>query len=165
MWVFIITAVAAAFPAYLLWSAIHELSHVGMVATTAGVKSWSIRLLPHRIDGRFYWASARWETKRDPTPTEKAYIYLAPRIGGLAAVIMFPFFGAIPDPLVSGLWFAVLGGGIVDLIIGSIGYSEFSDLRRAADAWETSPWALRIPGMGIALVSVTSGVVLKLLLM
>ena len=45
-------------------------------------------------------------------------------------------------------------GGIIDLFVGSIGYSEGSDLRKAAKRLETDPWKIRIAGFVFCLLGV-----------
>lgn len=133
---------------FFAWAYIHEKAHIVAANETVGVVSSQMKLYPHFYKGDFRWASVMYYMKRMPTDKEQAIISLAPRIPDLVALFLLPF-----GFLLSGLdvlqvmWFIFFGGGAVDLLWGSIGYSKYSDLMKAADALKISPWRLRIPGI------------------
>lgn len=133
---------------FFAWTYIHEKSHVIAANETVGVVSSEMKLYPHFYKGDFRWASVQYYIKRMPTDKERATISLAPRIPDLIALLLLPF-GFLLEGLdvLQVIWFIFFGGGVVDLLWGSLGFSKYSDLRRAADALKMNPWKLRLPGI------------------
>ena len=161
----IITALICAIPAFFLWVVIHEMSHYIAYKLTTGVISAKFKLYPHIKEGegpwwkRFRWAAIRVEIPRDETISERFLISFAPR---LLAMIAFPITAlviGIPGVVIATL----VGAGLVDLLVGSLGISPNSDLQKAAAAAIVSPWILRIAGFTLTIISLTYWITLKLL--
>jgi len=146
---------------WFLWTSAHEASHViasGIVAKITDVKWW---LYPHRDEqGNFYFAKVQWSW--DPNtvkPNDLAITYLAPRFMNVIAALALPFAVLFPLPWMIA-WIIFWGAGIVDFFVGSMGISEYSDLKRAAAALNINPNMIRVAGFA----SITLSVVLCFLL-
>jgi hypothetical protein len=137
-----------------LWNVIHEASHVLAAKALGNVKEWSIKPYPHKHNGKFRFAGAYWTWDGEP-PTDGARgcIDLAPRIMDVVAIELL-----IVALFISGLAQILLlifcAGGIIDLFVGSIGYSDSSDLQKAAKRLEINPWKIRITGFVFCLLGV-----------
>jgi len=142
-------------PVYFVWVFLHEGSHVvGLKVSGIGLESWKIKILPYRsVDGSYRFAGYTYKAKRKPNAGETVLIKLAPRLMNLVAVVLFPF-GMFFSGVWSIVWFVVWGCGLIDLLVGSVGYSKSSDLVVASRAMELSPWVLRIVGFVLLLVTV-----------
>lgn len=146
---------------FFLWSAIHEVSHWIAVKVTVPIKDTKFYLYPHKSSsGLFYWARVSWTyTGRRLTKKERAWVSFAPRWFDLLALVLFPLaylfssWGAL-------FWVAVWGGGIIDLINGSIDRSLGHDMRKYSKAWNINPWIFRIVGVVLALTSLVTGLIL-----
>lgn len=147
--IYALTALAA----FFVWAAIHELSHLFAVKQYRKDVQSSIKLYPHRSDGRIVFAEALWNCTPDLTAKEFAVVSFAPRItdilGVLATVIVCHVTGAFGHVLT-----VLLGGSIVDLMVGSTGISEESDMRQYAAGWSVSPWVFRISGFAAAVAAI-----------
>jgi hypothetical protein len=158
-WTQLWVALGLALPAYFLWSLLHELSHVAGAKLVVGVMRWDIRPWPQFQEGRLVWGYATYTLSRTPLQKEEAMILLAPRAADLVGVVGFGL-----TPLFAGVWLAVwgvlFGAGLVDLVVGSLGVSPASDLRRASEALGWSPWRLRLAGVAAAVLSAGAVVVL-----
>jgi hypothetical protein len=130
-----------------------------MVEELVGAHWVVVRPYPHMMEGTAPWwqrirfGGVRYLPKRRPTPREDAAISLAPRIPNLIAVVLTPLSALLPGNWAI-LWLLVWGSGLIDLAYGSIGFSPFSDLRKAAENLEISPWLLR--GLGFLFVSLSA---------
>lgn len=138
---------------YLSWTVIHEVSHIAAASMVGKISEPKIIPYPHftKKDGKknFYFARAAWKWEGGyPSDKKRAFVSLAPRIPNLLACILL-----ILDMvfLSSNLLLIFCIGGLVDLAIGSIGYREKSDLRRAATRLNASPWIFRVVGWVIVL--------------
>jgi hypothetical protein len=138
---------------YLSWTVIHEVSHIAAASMVGKISEPKIIPYPHftKRDGKknFYFARATWRWEDGyPSDKKRAFVSLAPRIPNLLACILL-----IGDMvfLSSNLLLIFCIGGLVDLAIGSIGYREKSDLRRAATRLNVSPWIFRVVGWVIVL--------------
>lgn len=141
-------ALLAAFAAYCLWAAVHELSHALCAKAWAGAHSFQFRLWPHCCGSGFRWASVRYVPTRKRTGCQRALSALAPRLPDAAAAVALPWLADLP------LWISVLvGAGLVDLATGSIGRSSRSDLRVASRCLGINPWWLRAGGFLIVAAS------------
>lgn len=150
----IILGVILAIASYFAWTAIHEFSHLFMAKKLVGVNKWKMKLYPHRAeDGSLRWGAVWYWMDRQPTDKEQAAISLAPRAPDLLAAGLFAAGGLLSGPLAI-LWFVFWGAGVVDLVNGSIGKSELSDLKRAAKALKKNPWWIRLAGFGTAVASI-----------
>jgi hypothetical protein len=142
---------------FFTWCYIHEKAHVLMVKYLVGLQWAEIKPYPHvdKVAG-FRWAGCRYLPERNPTPTENALISLAPRLPGIVACAMAPLavFLSMWALIPTMLWIIFWGAGIVDLINGSLGISQYSDLKKAAAGFKISPWLLR-PLMLLALPTLT----------
>jgi len=150
----IIVGILLAIASYFAWSYIHEMSHILAAKKTVGITKYELKIFPH-VDpvAGWRWAACRYWMKRQPTDKEEAQISLAPRIPDSLAVIMFIFTGFMTGwPAL--LWGVFWGAGLVDLIVGSLGISQHSDLQRGANKLKWNPWALRISGFSGVVVSV-----------
>lgn len=138
-------AILGSVASFFLWSYIHELSHVIAAKKTVGLEWYKMKLYPHRgKGGDWNWASVTYMPKREPTPKEQAIISLAPRVPGLIAVLLCPFFLLLPYGWLAGIWVLLWGGGVVDLLNGSFANSEQSDIRKAARELKMKVWKLRL---------------------
>jgi hypothetical protein len=128
-----------------------------MVKYLVGLQWAEIKVYPHvdKVAG-FRWAACRYLPERNPTETENALISLAPRLAGIVACAMAPLavFLSLWSLPVTLIWLIFWGAGIVDLINGSMGISQYSDLKKAAVGFKISPWLLR-PLMLMALPTLT----------
>ena len=160
-----VIAIVLVVPAFFLWSAIHELSHYLMARAFRRVTWVSFKIYPHthQITG-FRWASVVWNYEGpDITSREQAAISSAPRIPDLLASIALPIGAWFIEGTWLGVWLVLLGGGLVDLAVGSIGANKYTDLQRCAVGIGVSPWLLRVIGWSVVVVvaSVTiAGVIL-----
>jgi len=152
-WTQVWIAVGLALPAYFLWLLLHEASHLVAVHLSVGLSSWHIYLWPAKIDGHWVFGYSTWECKQPTSPEQKGMICLAPRAVDLVGAVGFGL-----TPLFSGVgfivWGVLFGAGVVDLIVGSLGISPISDLRKASEVFAWSPWRLRLAGIGTAGLSV-----------
>lgn len=135
-----------------LWNTIHELSHILAAKFVGNVSSWSIKPYPHISGGRFRFASSSWRWEGEaPTASEEAAVHLAPRIMDTLAILLVIATIFISGPL-QILMLIFCSGGIIDLFVGSIGYSATSDLRKAAQLLEIAPWKIRTVGFALCLL-------------
>ena len=139
---------------WFLWTVAHEASHViaaNNVTDISNVKWW---LYPHRDEaGKFYFAKVQWNWEAEPTsPINNALIYLAPRFMNILASIALPFAILLPIYWMIA-WIIFWGAGIVDFIVGSLGMSEYSDLRMAATHLNINPNIIR--GVGFAVIAIS----------
>jgi len=128
---------------YFIWAYIHEYSHLSAIRHTIGISKYEIRIIPHKHEGRFYWARITYKCIAHPTEYDLARIAFAPRVPAFVAALMFPIAPLLPDT-VFWFWSVFFAGGIVDTITGSIGWNENSDLQKVARAWHVSSWVLRV---------------------
>jgi hypothetical protein len=154
----LVVTVLGALPAFYLWAYIHEFSHVFMAKRFGATNTKiDIYMPPKRMDdGTHRWARYQWTKTREVTDKERAALMLAPRIPNLPAIIAFPFFGLFPE-WVAAFWFLLMGGGVVDFIAGSIGRSEYSDLRRAAGYLDMSVWPFRLAAAAFVICDIAGG--------
>lgn len=146
---------------WFLWTILHEASHViaaKSVTDLSDVKWW---LYPHRDEaGNFYFAKVQWNWDASKvSDTENAAVYLAPRLMNIVAAIAFPFAFLLPLAWMIA-WIIFWGAGLVDFIVGSMGQSEYSDLRLAAKHMKINPNILRGTGYAIISTSIILGFVL-----
>lgn len=137
---------------YLLWSAVHEYSHLFAARAIVGVRRYAFKLYPHIYNGRWYWSRVSYLYERNPDDREQAWISIAPRYADLVAAIALPFAALMPDVWLFHAWTILFGAGVVDLWTGSTGISKTHDLRKASVGFEISPWLLRAGGL-IAIAS------------
>lgn len=138
--------------AFFLWAIIHELSHLLAAKATVGATLTDLKAWPHVYNGVFYWASIRYDRKREATRIEETLINLAPRIPGAVAAVAFPFTALLLSPW---CWFVgvLIGAALIDIAVGSIGYNIGSDARRAAAEMDVSIWWIRIIGWTVIFTS------------
>ena len=141
--------------AWFGWTAVHELSHAFAVSRFRQVVEYRFRLYPHRTDGgRFVFASVQYPYVGVALDGgEQAAVSLAPRLPNLVALVLAPLGACLPWPTVGCAWSVLLGAALIDLVVGSVGWSVESDLRRAADALEIPGWPLRVTGFSLAAVA------------
>lgn len=153
----IVAGILALPVAFFGWSAIHEMAHYLAARSFRKVTEPKFRIYPHVDDpGGFRWASVTMYLEDPPlTPRESSWVSAAPRIPDAVAVLLTPFAAFWDPPWAVVLWAILFGAGIVDLLVGSTGVSEFSDLRRWAASSGINPWILRLTGWGFGLTSAT----------
>lgn len=162
----IILLAALVVSSYFAWTAIHEYSHLLMAKKKVGVPKYEMKLYPHIGPGEGPWwkrirfGSVKYWLTREPTPSEDYQISIAPRYADLVAVVMFPLTACLSGPF-AWVWAIFWGAGLVDLIYGSIGYSPYSDLRKAAESQDINPWVLRGLGFGAAAISLAVYILLR----
>ena len=143
---------------FFVWSVIHEMAHVLMAKILINVTDWSIRPYPHIYeddDGKryFVWALSMWTYQGEVTSKQTAAIYLAPRIPDVIAACLLQLYWIMPQSFLT-LLLVVFGiGGIVDLVVGSVGRSDISDITRASKALGIPQWILSAVGWVIALAA------------
>jgi len=101
----------------------------------------------------FVWAAVGYQFVRYPSPRGWAVIALAPRVPDLVAATLLPLTCVVPQCFALP-WAAYCAGGVVDLVVGSLGISPASDLRESALMLDVSPWWFRVPGLLVAAISV-----------
>lgn len=149
----IFSGLLLAVASYFAWAAIHEFSHLFVAKKFVNVVKWKMKLYPHKAeDGSWRFAAVWYWMDRNFTPKEQFAVSLAPRLPGLVACVLFPLGALFSGPLYL-LWSMFWGGGVVDLLYGSIGVSENSDLKKAARASGKSPWLFRAAGFAVGALS------------
>jgi len=152
----LLLAATCAVGSFFAWATIHEVSHLWAAKKLVGVSKYKIKPYPHvHPTAGFRWAGVEYWPEREVEPTESALISLAPRLPGMLATMMCPFtllIGALLGLFPAVMWFIFWGAGVVDFLNGSVGYSEHSDLKKAAKALNISPWVLR----SFAIISIPS---------
>jgi len=129
-----------------LWNVIHEMSHVLAAKMLGHIKSWVIKPYPHIYKKHFRFAGAYWKwNENPPSETKRGIISLAPRAMDVVAIELL-IVAAFLSGTLQILLLIFCSGGIIDLFVGSIGYSENSDLKQAAKRLKTDPWKLSVVG-------------------
>lgn len=156
-WSFWLSAALCAVPAFFAWSAIHELSHYVAAASIRRMMWAKFRIYPHVAPGiGFVWASVEYDYEGpNMTAREDAMVSIAPRVMDALAVVATPLAAFLPEPWMAGTWVVMMGAGVVDLAVGSVGASPGSDLMRASHGFGVSPWVVRIAGWFFVVASAT----------
>lgn len=144
------------FLSFVFWAWLHEMAHVGMAHLLIGLERYEVEIYlwpREQDDGSWRWAWCRWYPKREPTEREKGWASLAPRFIDIIGASLVPCFWLAPEGW-RWVWVVFMGGALVDAVVGSIGKSAKSDLKRASRRLGVNPWFLRIAGFGLVLVSV-----------
>ena len=120
---------------YFMWAYIHEYAHLLTAKKLVGVKSYSMKIYPHKHPKLgFVFASVSYEYARQSmTLDQRAWISFAPRIPDAIAISIFPFLYDLDL-----FWIILVGGGLVDTIRGSFIFSPTSDIKRYCDSWGLS---------------------------
>jgi hypothetical protein len=120
---------------YFVWAYIHEYAHLLTAKKLVGVKSYKMRIYPHKHPRLgFVFASVSYEYEKEAiTLDQRAWISFAPRILDAIALIVFPFTSELDL-----FWIILVAGGLVDTIRGSFIFSPTSDIKRYCDAWGLS---------------------------
>jgi len=133
------------------------MSHIIVAKLIGNVKSWTIKPYPNKsADGRWRFASANWTWDGEkPSQGKLGLISLAPRVTGFIAVelVLITFF---LTGIAKMLLLIFCAAGVVDMIVGSIGKSPFSDLKVAAKKLGINPWKIRVAGFATSLMGVTA---------
>lgn len=140
---------------YFAWLFIHEASHILAAHCLFGVKNWSIKLLPEKHGDTIWWGSCKYQPEFQPMSSELAQVALAPRIPNLIACALLPLAPIFSFPF-SVFWVIFFGAGLIDLLVGSFGISEYSDLRKAAAGLSIDPNFIRFIGLFCLFCSVIS---------
>jgi len=150
IWLYCLAAVVS----WVLWNVIHEMSHVMAANLVGNVKSWKIKPYPHKYNGKFRFAGAYWIWD-GPSPAKEAQglISLAPRLSNFVAIEL-AFLTFLLSGTAKMFLLIFCAAGVIDLIVGSIGYSDGSDLRKAADKLEVNPWRIRAIGLAISAIGI-----------
>jgi hypothetical protein len=117
---------------YFVWAYIHEYAHLYTAKKLVGVKSYTMRIYPHKHPTLgFVFASVSYEYETNLISLDqRAWISFAPRIPDAIALILFPFTHDLDL-----FWVILVGGGLVDTIRGSFVFSPTSDIKRYSKAW------------------------------
>jgi len=120
---------------YFAWAYIHEYAHLLIAKKLVGVKSYTMKIYPHKHPRNgFVFASVSYVwAKETITLDQRAWISFAPRIPDALALLIFPFTYNLDL-----FWIILIGGGLVDTIRGSFIFSPTSDIKRYCDAWGLS---------------------------
>lgn len=133
---------------YLLWTIIHEASHVLAANEISPVKDVRFWFYPHKDEnGKFYFARVKWSWEPWPIASDLVLgtVYLAPRIPDFFATLLFPHGYLFPSPWCY-VWYIFWGGGLIDLFVGSLGIRKYSDLQISSTLLKLNPWTLRLCG-------------------
>jgi len=141
-----------------LWNFIHEMSHVLMAKIVGDVKTWTIKPYPHMHRGSFRFAGAYWMWKRLPEDKDRGWVYLAPRLPDLLAILAIPATFLLTG-LAKFILLIVLAGGIIDLFVGSLGISDKTDLNKISRHFAINPWLPRVVGFVISALAIAAIVV------
>jgi hypothetical protein len=131
-----------------------------MAKSVCDVKSWKIKPYPDFHEGtiRFGSISLVYGENR-PTNADLSQIYLAPRYPDLLACLALTIGCAIiPLNIWLILWCCFWGCGIIDLLIGSLGFTPSCDLRKASRVLDINPWFLRVVGFFPMIVSIIASI-------
>jgi hypothetical protein len=117
---------------YFVWAYIHEYSHLLVAKHLIGVKSYTMRIYPHKHPKLgFVFASVSYEYETNLISLDqRAWVSFAPRVPDTIALIIFPFTHDLDL-----FWVILVGGGLVDMIRGSFVFSPTSDIKRYSQAW------------------------------
>ena len=160
----VLFAILLSLASYFAWTYIHEMAHLLMAKKLVGVTKYEMKLYPHRYNGELRWGSVKYWMKRQSTDDEDYFISIAPRLPNMLACALFPL-AAFMNGWFALVWMIFWGAGIVDLMYGSIGWSEYSDLIQAAVSKKINPWRLRLLGFGAAALSIATYCVMELTMM
>ena len=141
---------------WFVWSIFHEMSHVVAAKLLGNVEWWKIKLLPHKYNGKFYFARSYWAYKDGlPTVNKQGMILLAPRVlNVLSTLTAITLMGTAFASFGHTAFMIMLLGGTVDLLVGSLGLTEQSDLRVASEKFNVTPWVGRMFGFMLTLGAV-----------
>lgn len=142
-------SVLAIIPIFLIWVSIHEYSHLLMAKWLVGVSEYKIWLLPHKMNGNFYFGRVVFIPKKELTDRQEVLVLMAPRIMGLVALILFPLIGLHVPPIVCLL----LLGGLIDWFHGFMGGNKETDIDRTAKLLNIDIGWLRFIGFSMAIIS------------
>ena len=137
---------------YFVWAYIHEYAHLLTAKKLVGVKSYTMRVYPHKHPRLgFVFASVSYEYARETmTENERAWISFAPRIPDALALIVFPFTADLDI-----FWIILVGGGLVDTIRGSFIFSPTSDIKRYCEGWDLKYEPIRTAQLSLVGLSFT----------
>jgi len=134
----------------ILWTVVHEFSHLIAAKLTCGVSEWEMKVLPHKVDGEKYAGSVRYYPIRYRTRKVKAFISLAPFISSTVACILLPI--AVMSKSI--IFIAFMVAGIVDHLSGSMVPKDIRwDMPHAAKNLNISLWKLRTCGIMTGCIS------------
>ena len=166
-WMVALFLLVSALPLFFMWATLHELAHWLTVKAFVPLRETKFTLYPHWSKdtwgtdlGTFYWARVQWWYKDKPlTENQMAWSLFAPRWLDLLAVLLFPL--AVLFGGWAGIsWMTLWGGGLIDLLVGSIDRGSQHDMRRYSTLWGINPWIFRIGGPLLVLTSFIAGVTL-----
>jgi len=115
--VYILTVIIS----YLIWTYIHEMSHIIAAHLTVGVIRWKINLFlmlenfPHNIKNMRF-AECIYYPKREIMSREKGIISLAPRIPDIVFAFLTPITALVNEPYCYILTI-LFGGSLIDLFV------------------------------------------------
>ncbi len=144
-------SILAIVPIFLIWVSIHEYSHLLMAKLLVGVVDYKIWLLPHKVNGNFYFGRVVFIPKKELTPKQEVCVLMAPRIMGLVALILFPLIG-LHIPL---LFCLIILGGLLDWAHGFMGGHKETDINRTAEILKINIGWLRAFGFLLLIISYT----------
>lgn len=141
---------------FFLWSFIHELSHGMMIKKFVKDVTLKFKIYPHFEEERFVWASISWKYPNEIclSRAQLGWISFAPRIPDYIGCLLTIALSILLKSPYKLACLMLVGGSILDLIWGSIGLNEKSDLQRYCKFWNFNPQAARILGFIMALFTV-----------
>lgn len=143
----------------LVWTFIHEMSHVVAVKLTSGLHWYRMRLYPHKLNGEDCGASVTYLPKRVIKPKEQAIISMAPFVPSLLASVLCPV-AIFMSGWVAVAWFLFWFIGVCDLVSEVSASTKNSDIMNAARNLKLNIWKLRILGLAVIPTIVTLSMVL-----
>ena len=158
----IILVLCLAIPTYFLWATIHELSHVIVYHFMCKVHSWSIKPYPHKYRGSIRFAGYSVWCDSLPDKYVQWKYALAPRVMNVLACLLLLPLTVILTGWIQVVCIVLCAGGVLDLIVGSLGIRRYSDLQIASDSLDLPYNVLRVTGLVYASVPIFMTVVLYL---
>lgn len=143
MWVFYILAVIGTMMA---WNFLHEASHILMTKLVVGAKNVEIHPYLHFSDGSFYWSRSKWSYEKSPTVHQRTAIYMAPRIVDILFITLMAI-TCLSHSNFAIFWLIFCAGGLVDLLVGSLGIGKNTDLIKTSEILSINPWWIRVFGL------------------
>ena len=141
----------------VVWTAIHEYSHLIAVKLTCGLTSWNIKILPHYLDGVKVGGSLTWMPKREITPLESVIISLAPCALSFVSIILFPI-AIVGNNFVITMFCYF---GIFDLMGNASCTGHYNnDFNSAARSLGISSWKLSLPAIIVGALSAITGIII-----
>ena len=123
---------------FFMWVYLHEYAHLLMLSRFKEIKGYIIRPYPHKHkELGFVYGSVSYDYEGELTEEELAWVSIAPRFANMMVLPCALFIDLNTLP-----WLALLIGGVVDLLRGSMTGKESADIRRYSEGFDVPLRAL-----------------------